>query len=87
MSPIVAAVVLGLLVVAVVLAVVRAVRGPSAGDSAVAGDLVFFSFIGSVAIFGLLFSIDAVIDIILVAAILGFLSVLSLARLLQGSRR
>lgn len=87
MSPIVAAVVLALLGVAVVLAVVRAVRGPSAGDSAVAGDLIFFAFIGFVAIFGLMFSIDAVIDIILVAAILGFLSVLSLARLLQGSRR
>jgi multicomponent Na+:H+ antiporter subunit F len=86
-SPIVAAVVLGLLAIAIVLAVVRILRGPSAGDSAVAGDLIFFAFIGSVAVFGLLFSIQAVIDIILVAAILGFLSVLSLARLLQGSRR
>ena len=84
---IVAAVVLGLLAIAVVLAVVRVVRGPTAGDSAVAGDLIFFAFIGVVAVFGLMFSIGAVIDIILVAAILGFRSILSLARLLQGGQR
>ena len=84
---IVAAIVLGLLASAVVLAVVRIVRGPTAGDSAVAGDLIFFAFIGIVAVFGLQFSIDAVIDIILIAAVLGFLSILSLARLLQGGQR
>ena len=84
---IVATVVLGLLGIALLLAVVRIVRGPTAGDSAVAGDLVFFAFIGVVAVFGLQFSIDAVIDIILIAAVLGFLSILSLARLLQGGQR
>ncbi|MER3390064.1 MAG: monovalent cation/H+ antiporter complex subunit F [Microcella sp.] len=83
----VAMIVLVLLALAIVLAVVRVVLGPTAGDSAVAGDLIFFAFIGAVAVFGVLFSIDAVLDIILVAAILGFLSILSLARLLQGSRR
>lgn len=86
-SPLVAVVVLGLLAIAVVLAVVRIVQGPTPADSAVAGDLIFFAFIGIVAVFGLLFSITDVIDLILVAAILGFLSILSLARLLQGSRR
>ena len=84
---IVAAIVLGLLAIAVVLAVVRVAVGPTAGDSAVAADLIFFAFIGIVAVFGLQFSIDAVIDIILIAAVLGFLSILSLARLLQGGQR
>ncbi|MCY7413713.1 MAG: pesticidal protein Cry26Aa [Salinibacterium sp.] len=84
---IVAAIVLGLLAIAILLAVVRIARGPTAGDSAVAGDLIFFAFIGVVAVFGLQFSIDAVIDIILIAAVLGFLSILSLARLLQGGQR
>jgi len=84
---IVAAIVLGLLAIAVVLAVVRVMMGPTAGDSAVAADLIFFAFIGVVAVFGLQFSIDAVIDIILIAAVLGFLSILSLARLLQGGQR
>lgn len=84
---IVAAIVLGLLSIAVVLAVVRIVRGPTRADSAAAGDLIFFAFIGIVSVFGLIFSIAAVIDIILIAAILGFLSILSLARLLQGGQR
>jgi multicomponent Na+:H+ antiporter subunit F len=84
---IVAVIVIALLAIAAALAVVRVVVGPTGGDRAVAGDLIFFGFIGFVAVFGLMFSIEAVLDIILVAAILGFLSVLSLARLLQGRQR
>jgi multicomponent Na+:H+ antiporter subunit F len=80
-------IVLGLLALSVLLSVVRAWRGPTSGDSAVAGDLIFFAFIGAVAVLGLMFYIDAVMDIILVAALLGFLSVLSLARLMQGGKR
>jgi multicomponent Na+:H+ antiporter subunit F len=84
---VVAAVVLGLLAISVVFAVIRAWRGPSAGNAAVAGDLIFFAFIGAVAVLGLLLSIAAVMDIILISALLGFLSVLSLARLIQGGKR
>ena len=84
---IVTAVVVGLLTIAIVLAVVGVVRARTAGDAVVAGDLFFFAFIGFVAVFGLIFSIEAVIDVILVATVLGFLSVLSLARLLQGGQR
>ena len=84
---VVAAVVLGLLALAVVLAVVRVWKGPTAGDSTVAGDLIFFALIGAVAVFGLQFSIEAVLDIILISALLGFLSILSLARLMQGGKR
>jgi multicomponent Na+:H+ antiporter subunit F len=87
MPDIVAIIVIALLAIAIVLAAVRVVLGPTSGDTAVAGDLIFFAFIGFVAVFGLLFAIDAVLDIILVAAILGFLSILSLARLLQGGQR
>jgi multicomponent Na+:H+ antiporter subunit F len=83
----VAAIALGLLGLAVVFSVIRAWRGPTAGNSAVAGDLIFFAFIGAVAVLGLVFFIDAVMDIILIAALLGFLSVLSLARLMQGGKR
>lgn len=84
---VVVAIVLALLALTIVLAVIRIVRGPTAADSAAAGDLIFFAFIGVVAVFGLQFAIGAVIDIILVAAVLGFLSILSLARLLQGGKR
>ena len=84
---IVVAVTLGLLALSIVFAVVRAWGGPPAGNSAVAGDLIFFAFIGAVAVIGLWLSMDAVMDVILISALLGFLSVLSLARLIQGKKR
>jgi multicomponent Na+:H+ antiporter subunit F len=83
----VVAIVLGLLGLAVVFAVVRVWRGPTAGNSAVAGDLIFFAFMGAVAVLGVALSIAAVMDIILISSLLGFLSVLSLARLMQGGKR
>jgi|GEM_PF-754163 multicomponent Na+:H+ antiporter subunit F len=84
---VVAFVVLGLLAISVVLSVIRAFKGPTAGNSAVAGDLIFFVFIGAVAVLGVMLPIEAVMDIILISALLGFLSVLSLARLIQGGKR
>lgn len=78
---------LGLLAISIVLSVVRVWRGPTAGNSAVAGDLIFFAFIGAVAVVGVVLSIEAVMDVILISALLGFLSVLSLARLMQGGKR
>ena len=78
---------LGLLALSIALAVVRVWRGPTAGNSAVAGDLIFFAFIGAVAVVGVVLSIDAVMDGILISALLGVLSVLSLARLMQGGKR
>jgi multicomponent Na+:H+ antiporter subunit F len=84
---IVAVVVLALLAFSVVLSVIRIWKGPTAGNSAVAGDLIFFAFIGAVAVLGVVFAIDAVMDIILISAVLGFLSLLSLARLIQGGKR
>jgi multicomponent Na+:H+ antiporter subunit F len=83
----VVAMVLALLAVAVVFAVIRIVRGPTSGDTAVAGDLIFFAFIGAVAVLGVSLAIAAVMDIMLISSMLGFLSVLSLARLLQGGKR
>jgi multicomponent Na+:H+ antiporter subunit F len=83
----VVAIVLVLIGSAIVLSVVRAVRGPTPADAAVAGDLIFFAFIGAVAVLGVSLPIDAVMDLILVAALLGFLSVLSLARLIQGGKQ
>lgn len=84
---VVIAVTLGLLALSIVLSVVRVWRGPTAGNSAVAGDLIFFAFIGAVAVVGVVLSIEAVMDVILISALLGFLSVLSLARLMQGGKR
>ncbi|RZT64229.1 multicomponent Na+:H+ antiporter subunit F [Microcella alkaliphila] len=85
--PVVAVIVVIMLIAAVAVAVVRIVVGPTKADSAIAGDLILFAFMGLMVVFGLLLRVDAVLDIILVAAILGFLSILSLARLLQGRKR
>lgn len=85
--PVVAVIVVVMLLAAVALAIVRIVMGPAKADSAIAGDLILFAFMGLMVVFGLLLRVDAVLDIILVAAILGFLSILSLARLLQGRKR
>lgn len=79
--------VLALLAFTLVLSVIRVWRGPTPGNSAAAGDLIFFAFIGAVAVIGLQFEISSVMDIILISALLGFLSVLSLARLMQGGKR
>ncbi len=87
MSTFTVVVVLSLLALAVVLAAIRVWKGPSSGNSAVAGDLIFFVFIGTVAVLGVVFEIDSVMDIILISALLGFLSVLSLARWMQGGKR
>ena len=84
---VVIAITLGLLALSIVLSVVRVWRGPTAGNSAVAGDLIFFAFIGAVAVVGVAFSIAAVMDVIVISALLGFISVLSLARLMQGGKR
>ena len=83
----VAVIVLSLLAFAVALSVIRAWKGPTPGNSAVAGDLIFFAFIGAVSVLGVLFGVESVMDIILIAALLGFLSVLSLARWMQGGKR
>jgi multicomponent Na+:H+ antiporter subunit F len=84
---VVIAITLGLLALSIVLSAVRVWRGPTAGNSAVAGDLIFFAFIGAVAVVGVAFSMAAVMDVIVISALLGFLSVLSLARLMQGGKR
>lgn len=87
MNTLTAVIVLALLSLAILLAAIRVWKGPSSGNSAVAGDLIFFAFIGAVAVLGVLFEIDSVMDLILISALLGFLSVLSLARWMQGGKR
>lgn len=84
---VVVVIVLALLALTLVLSVIRVFRGPTPGNSAAAGDLIFFAFIGVVALLGVQLAIAAVMDIILISALLGFLSVLSLARLMQGGKR
>lgn len=87
MSDIVLETALILLGVAMLLAAVRAFRGPMITDRAVASDLIFFAFIGFIALIGLRTNIEALFDIILIATLLGFMAAISMARLGSGGRR
>lgn len=87
MSDIVLETALILLGVGMLLAAIRAYIGPTINDRAVASDLIFFAFIGFIALIGLRTSIDALFDIILIATLLGFMAAISMARLGSGGRR
>lgn len=65
----------------------RILRGPSEADRAVAGDLLLFGFVGLIALFGVRLDNEYTFDIVLVAALVGFLSALSLARAITRGKR
>lgn len=65
----------------------RVFKGPTDADRGVAADLVFFAFIAVVALFGLRMTTDIVLDIVLVATVVGFLATLSVARLVTRGQR
>ncbi|PZR55036.1 pesticidal protein Cry26Aa [Xylanimonas oleitrophica] len=68
-------------------AVHRMVRGPRDADRAVAADLFFFGVIALVALLGTLLGATGTLDLVLVASLVGFLSALSLARVMTRGRR
>ncbi|WP_258933791.1 monovalent cation/H+ antiporter complex subunit F [Nesterenkonia pannonica] len=76
-----------LLGIGMLLAGIRAFLGPRITDRAVAADLIFFAFIGFIALIGLRVEIEALFDIILIATLLGFMSAISMARLGLGGKR
>ncbi|MEX5274567.1 monovalent cation/H+ antiporter complex subunit F [Kocuria sp. CPCC 205235] len=65
----------------------RILRGPTQADRAVAGDLLLFGFVGLIALFAIRAANEYTFDIVLVAALVGFLSALSLARALTRGKR
>ncbi|MBB1018592.1 pesticidal protein Cry26Aa [Dietzia sp. DQ11-71] len=73
--------------IAAVLSSYRMVRGPNAGDRAIAADLLFFAFIALLALVGVRVDSPFVYDLVLVATLVGLVSALSLARLMSGGRR
>jgi multicomponent Na+:H+ antiporter subunit F len=78
---------LGLLLVAMVLAVIRLIRGPNLGDRILALDMITVlatGFIGGVAV---LTGFSLYIDIAIALALVGFLSTVALARYLMSRAR
>ncbi|EOM76523.1 hypothetical protein Rrhod_2063 [Rhodococcus rhodnii LMG 5362] len=79
-----------------VLAVIAATMIPAAyriatarsdADRAVSSDLIFFAFVGVVAVLGLTLAGGVVFDVILVATVVGFLATMSMARLVTRGKR
>lgn len=60
----------------------RMKSGPTDADRAVAADLIFFGAVGFIALLGVSKGSPFTFDIVLIAALVGFLSALSLARIL-----
>lgn len=63
------------------LALIRAIRGPSVADRAMAADVGLFSILASVAVLALRTEFTGFLDIILVTTILAFLAAIALAAL------
>lgn len=76
-----------ILVVSTLVATYRMVKGPSEADRAVAGDLLMFGVIGLIAIFGVRSAREYTFDLVLIAAVVGFLSAISLARAMTRGQR
>ncbi|NYF16587.1 multicomponent Na+:H+ antiporter subunit F [Microbacterium sp. AK009] len=67
-------------------AVWRLISGPTDADRAAAADFVFFAFIAAIALLSLSTDNPALVDIVLVATLTGFLATVALARIVDRSR-
>jgi multicomponent Na+:H+ antiporter subunit F len=72
---------LAALAVAFALALVRAIRGPSVADRALAADLGFYAIVGAIALLALRTGYDQFLDVVLIATLLGFLATVALGAL------
>lgn len=73
---------LGLLAVAFGLGLVRAIRGPTVADRALAADLCFYGIVGAIALLALRTGYEQFLDVVLIATLLGFLATVALGALI-----
>ncbi|MFY9191123.1 MAG: monovalent cation/H+ antiporter complex subunit F [Lawsonella sp.] len=71
----------------IALALYRAIIGPDGATRAVISDLVFFSTISLVGIIGILNGSSIVFDVIVIAGLLGAVSSIALARVINRGHR
>lgn len=78
---------LGVLAVAFVCAIARAILGPTLADRALAADMGFYAIVGATALLALRSGATQFLDVVLIATMLGFLATVALAALIgrQGS--
>jgi multicomponent Na+:H+ antiporter subunit F len=77
-------IVLGFLLLAVVIAIIRAVKGPTAPDRVVGLDTINTIIIVSMVIFGWATGNVIYIDVAIIYALLSFISTLFIAKYLEG---
>lgn len=75
---------LGLLIVAILLVLVRLIRGPNLGDRILALDTITVLAMGFIAAIAVLTGFTLYIDIAIAIGLVGFLSTAALARYLLG---
>ena len=76
----------GILALSVLLGLARILTAPDS-SRAVVGDLVFFACVAILALFGMLHGSSVSVDLALLAAILGILATIALARIMTRGRR
>lgn len=74
------------LALSMILVVGRLVIGPSDADRATALDLAFVHVLASVAVLAARLDVPAILDLVLLGTLVGFLATVSLARLLDRGR-
>ena len=77
-------IVLGLLVLAIIISLIRVVKGPTAPDRIVGLDTINTIVIVGMVIFGFISSSVIYIDVAIVYALLSFISTLFIAKYLEG---
>jgi multicomponent Na+:H+ antiporter subunit F len=74
-----------LIAVAFALALVRVLRGPTVADRAIAADVALYGAIAAIALLALRQGADQLLDVTLVATLLGFLASIALSLLIGRS--
>ena len=75
-----------LVAIGLLAAIYRGLRGPTAADRVVAAELGFIATVCALLLLSIRLEFDAVLDIALVAVLIGFLGTLGLVRLVGPSR-
>jgi multicomponent Na+:H+ antiporter subunit F len=74
------------LAIAFAISLVRAVRGPSVADRAVAADVGLYAIVAGIALLAVRSGSTAFIDVVLIATLLGFLATVALSALVGRDR-
>lgn len=76
-----------ILAAAIIVGLVRVLTAKDQGSRAIVSDLVYFSAIGILTMFGILVSSSIILDTIFLASMVGILATISLARILTRGLR